>query len=175
VQIRTASSVCKLVNDKVKDWILSNTPEVIIVSQYITEEWNLDTTKYSLNFMQRNSKRVVLIGNNPIFPPTSVYGFWPNISLLQILINMSRGKEAVMFEPSIPIAKMDISGQFNNDSLLYWAKTKEISVLDPWSLFCDAIFCHRKIDNNWLYFDYNHLSKYGAELYFSRLAQILEK
>ena len=172
VQIISAESSCKLVNKKVKNWIILNKPEVIIVSQYITEKWNLDTTKDSLNFMQNNSKRVLLIGNNPIFPPTSVFGYWPNISLLQILINLSRGNDPVMFQQSIPITKMDTSGELNNDSLLYWAKTKGILVLDPWSLFCDAMYCHRKIGNNWLYFDYNHLSKYGADLYYSSLEQI---
>jgi hypothetical protein len=62
------------------------------------------------------------------------------------------------------IKSMDKTDFQASASLGEWARKNKIETLDLSSLFCNKLTCTRFSDGQWLYWDDDHLSVYGAAL-----------
>ena len=99
------------------------------------------------------SKNVILVLNTPVFPDRN--DFMVSRPLLMKPYNPPR---------EFAIKDMDKTNFYASASLGQWARKNRIDTLDLSSLFCNKLTCTRFRDGQWLYWDDDHLSVYGAAL-----------
>jgi hypothetical protein len=151
-------------NRQAVEWILRNTPNLIIVSQSITSESNLSDLKNALSAVHSIVPKILLIENTPIFPDGKDF-------------MVSRPLLMSPYEPpkSFLLTEMDLSGKYHSKQLAMWARSNGISTMDFTPLFCDEKICSRFSNGLWLYADTSHLSFDGAELTIPQIENFLKR
>ena len=155
---------CIKKNRRTVEWVLRNTPNVIIVSQSINSESNLSDLENALSTLHSIVPNILLIENTPIFPdgqdfmeprPLFMSPYEPPKSFLR--------------------TEMDSNGKYSSNQLAMWARSNGISTMDFTPLFCDEKICSRFSNGLWLYRDISHLSVYGAELTIPQIENFLKR
>jgi peptidoglycan/LPS O-acetylase OafA/YrhL len=146
------------------EWVLRNTPNVIIVSQSITSESNLSDLENALSTLHSIVPNILLIENTPIFPDGKDF-------------MVSRPLFMSPYEPpkSFLRTEMDSNGKYSSNQLAMWARSNGISTMNFTPLFCGEKICSRFSNGLWLYRDSSHLSIYGAELTIPQIANFLKR
>ena len=155
---------CLKNNRQAVEWILRNTPDVIIVSQLISSESNLSDLENGLSEIHSIVPNILLIENTPIFPDRKDF-------------MVSRPLFMTPYEPpkSFLLTEMASSGKYSSNQLAKWARSNGISTLDFTPLFCDEKICSRFSNGLWLYRDTDHLSLFGAELIIPQIKSFLKQ
>ena len=151
-------------NRQAVEWILRNTPNLIIVSQSITSESNLSDLKNALSAVHSIVPKILLIENTPIFPDGKDF-------------MVSRPLLMSPYKPpkSFLLTEMESSGKYHSNQLAMWARSNGISTMDFTPLFCDEKICSRFSNGLWLYADTSHLSLDGAELTIPQIENFLKR
>jgi hypothetical protein len=72
---------------------------------------------------------------------------------------------------SVSLSNIDEKSIKTNTYIANWARGKGVRVLNPWNTFCNNYQCTRFENGNWLYYDLQHLTPYGA----NKLKPLLEE
>lgn len=155
---------CIKKNRRTIEWVLRNTPDVIIVSQSITSESNLSDLENALSTLHSIVPHILLIENTPIFPDGKDF-------------MVSRPLFMSPYEPpkSFLRTEMDSNGKYSSNQLAMWARSNGISTMNFTPLFCGEKICSRFSNGLWLYRDSSHLSIYGAELTIPQIENFLKR
>ena len=155
---------CIKKNRRAVEWVLRNTPNVIIVSQSISSESNLSDLENALSTLHSIVPNILLIENTPIFPDGKDF-------------MVSRPLFMSPYEPpkSFLRTEMDSNGKYSSNQLAMWARSNGISTMDFTPLFCGEKICSRFSNGLWLYRDVSHLSVYGAELTIPQIENFLKR
>jgi peptidoglycan/LPS O-acetylase OafA/YrhL len=155
---------CIKSNIQAVEWIMEHTPDVIIVSQSISSEWNLSDLKNGLSVLRSIVPNILLIENTPIFPDGKDF-------------MVSRPLLMSPYEPpkSFLLTEMESIDKYSSNLLAMWAISNAISTIDFTSLFCGEKICSRFSNGLWLYRDTDHLSVDGAELTIPQIENFLKR
>jgi peptidoglycan/LPS O-acetylase OafA/YrhL len=156
------SEKCLTRNLQIYQWIRTNRPDMVIVSQYNGYFLDLKLVQEALLSIQPLTKKVVLIGNTPVFPDAR---FMQTTSILGPSYNAPK---------SYPIRKMDSENSIFSRELLNWARGEGMTAVDLNSLWCDSQKCIRFSKGKWLWSDRDHLSASGARIAEPRFAALLQ-
>ena len=133
------------------DWTKKNSPDLIIVSQFLQKKTDFKPHEEGILAFKKFSKKVLVVENTPVFPS--------GISNPRPLI-MGPSSPTKIFRDSEMISVSDK----NSEKLRTWANSHSIDSLNLNSLFCQNGICKRWDNGHWLYRDADHLSVYGASL-----------
>jgi peptidoglycan/LPS O-acetylase OafA/YrhL len=151
-------------NRQAVEWILRNTPDLIIVSQLISSESNLSDLENALSAIHSIVPNILLIENTPKFPDGKDF-------------MVSRSLLMSPYEPpkSFLLTEMESNSKYSSNQLAMWARGNGISTMDFTPLFCDKKICSRFSNGLWLYRDTGHLSVDGAELTIPQIENFLKR
>jgi hypothetical protein len=151
-------------NRQAVEWLLRNTPNLIIVSQSISSKSNLSDLENALSTIHRIVPKILLIEDTPVFPDGKDF-------------MVSRPLLMSPYEPpkSFLLREMESSGKYSSNQLAMWAKSNGISTMDFTPLFCGEKICSRFLNGLWLYRDTGHLSVNGAELTIPQIENFLKR
>jgi peptidoglycan/LPS O-acetylase OafA/YrhL len=151
-------------NRQAVEWLLRNTPNLIIVSQSISSDLNLSDLENALSAIHAIVPKILLIENTPVFPDGKNF-------------MVSRPLLMSPYEPtkSFLLTEMESSGEYSSNQLAMWARSKGISTMDFTPLFCGEKICSRFSNGLWLYRDADHLSVDGAELTIPQIENFLKR
>jgi peptidoglycan/LPS O-acetylase OafA/YrhL len=160
------SSLANCVNSflALEKWVLSNKPSVVVVSQYIRDDSNLNQLQSALLRLKLSVPNVLLIGNNPVFPGDDRF-----LEARPLIMPPAKPKKYFLN------SEMKISDEDKSNELLSWARSNQLDTLDIKPLFCDSIGCSRYSNGNWLYRDPSHLSVSGADLIIPKISEYFSK
>lgn len=144
---------CLAQNIKMLKWVGANKPSSIVVSQFVKQDSDQLELRSGLNLLKMNSDNLLLILNTPVFP--DVNNFMVSRPLTMKPYSPPKG---------FPIQSMVKTHMIASASLGQWARNNGITTLDFSPLFCSQLSCSRYASGNWLYWDDDHLSIYGASL-----------
>ena len=154
------SENCAMMNRRLLTWLDTAKPDLILVSQFINFDSDLEKFKVAIKSIQSKVTKVVIATNSPIFPDHE---------------DFMKSRPLVMkpYVPptSFPVSMMDTKDLDKSKKFQEWASTQKIPTIDFTSIFCDTERCIRKDRGEWLFRDANHFSVYGANL----LIPILDK
>lgn len=153
-----AYSDCAKKNILIYDWIKRNNPDVIILSDFITNNNELIRIKKVSSILKKMTPKLILIENNPIFPDENT--FFRSRTLLSQLFNPSYDLD---FDKFVPVNDMQLSYKRFADNLSFWARGNNLTTISSWDLFCSEFNCFRYGDGDWYFSDYNHFSIEGAK------------
>ena len=159
---KDADITCVNRNRKILDYVRSNKPQLIVLSQYYHKFNKISEVTKGIEELSKNSKRLLLIGNNPAWPDINQFG--------QRLPLIIREYSPIKVLPKTSFYSPD--NLFSNQVLNWGANQKNIKTLDPFQTLCNLDVCTRYKDDEWLYWDSHHLSLQGANefgLFFSSL------
>ena len=161
---RDASSI-NCINSflNLKKWIITNKPDVVVVSEYVRSDTNLNQLQNALSIIKLYVPHLLLIDNNPIFPGSDRF-------LEARPLIMPPAKPEKFFLKS----EMVIKDEVRSNEIGAWARDNEIDTMEIQSLFCNSTGCARFLDGNWLYRDPSHLSIAGANLIIPKLSDYLK-
>ena len=162
-------SDCTKQNVLVYDWIKWNKPDVIILSDFITNDKELMRIKKVSAILKKMTPKLILIENNPIFPDENT--FFRNRALLSQLVNPSYN---LNFDKFVPINDMQLDYKRLASNLSFWARGNNLITISSWNLFCDEFNCYRYGDGVWYFSDYNHFSIEGAKKLSPLLKTVLD-
>ena len=166
------SDTCISNNLRMKEWVLENQPDKIVISQFIrdlrldkknsTLDQQFSELKNAILYLQSISKKIIIIENNPIFPDDQDF-------MVPRPLVMPEYKAPKRFPRSeMQEVYKNISSQFSS-----WAQSNSIQTVNFTDIFCDSEFCNRFSNPNWLYYDVDHLSVFGAEKTVPELVKVL--
>jgi peptidoglycan/LPS O-acetylase OafA/YrhL len=160
------SSLANCVNSflELEKWVLLNKPNVVVVSQYIRSDSNINQLQSALQRLKSNVPNVLLIGNNPVFPGEDRF-----LEARPLIMPPAKPKKFFLN------SEMDIKDEAKSNELLSWARINQIDTLDIKTLFCESTGCSRYSNGNWLYRDPSHLSISGANLIVPKISEYLAK
>ena len=147
------SQACIERNRDIEEWINENRPELVLVSQFIYRGFDQYEMKSTLSSISKNSDRVVVLSNTPVFPDSRSF-------MVQRPLIMGPDKPRKWFKVDEMIEEHNKA----EDELLLWAKRNGIQTLDISSSFCNSRVCKRFSDSKWLYRDDDHLSIHAQKL-----------
>jgi len=147
------SENCLSQNYAIFNWIKTNKPAVVVVSQFIFRDSSQSDLRNALTTLHLAVPNLLLIENNPVFPDRKDF-------MVQRALILSPYKPAESFKQS----NMDTIDEYASSLLSNWARNNGISTMNFDSLFCKNEICTRYSENKWLYADTNHLSVDGAAL-----------
>ncbi|CAN2246152.1 COG1835 Predicted acyltransferases [actinobacterium SCGC AAA044-D11] len=162
---KEVSDECMDRNKEIMSWIEENTPDLVIVSQFIYKSSTQKDLREALLKLRSTTSNILLVENNPVFPDKKDF-------------MISR---PLLMKPHIPAKSFPISKMHNMDtkasnSFATWAKNNRIYTVDFSSLFCSTNECTRySKEKGWLYRDVDHFSVAGAELLRPQLTTFLLK
>ena len=157
------SKSCISRNRDIYGWVKTNSPKVIIVSQFIYRTSNQQDLKRSVLQLKKLVPKIVIVANNPIFPDENDF-------MVARPIIMNPYSAPLKFR----VQEMQFRDQAASTRFTSWASANGFETLIIWPFFCDNSFCHRFEKGKWLYFDDDHLSVTGANKIFPSLVDILE-
>jgi peptidoglycan/LPS O-acetylase OafA/YrhL len=163
-QEKKVRDICIKNNRQAVEWILRNTPNLIIVSQSISSESNLSDLENALSAIHSIVPNILLIENTPKFPDGKDF-------------MVSRSLLMSPYEPpkSFLLTEMESSSKYSSNQLAMWARGNGISTMDFTPLFCGKKICSRFSNGLWLYRDTGHLSVDGAELTIPQIENFLKR
>ena len=156
--IASMTNSCINVNLQMKDWVVKNNPNLIVISQFIRDTSNQDELRAAISELKSLGPNILLIENNPIFPDGKDF-------------MVSR---PIFMKPYIPPksylqSSMDIKDSRASNDLARWASDNGIETVNLEPLFCKFGRCNRYSQKGWLYIDRDHLSVEGANLTIPQL------
>jgi peptidoglycan/LPS O-acetylase OafA/YrhL len=157
-------SVCLSNNRVLLEWIESYEPSAIIVSQFIHSYSSQRHVREYLSLLRTISPNILIIENNPIFPDAEVF-MKPRPLIL------TTHMPAKVFQ----VSKMISTDEDASNNLALWARDNGISTLNVDSIFCGVSICRRFLNSQWLYWDDDHLSGYGASLVAPKILEYLNQ
>jgi peptidoglycan/LPS O-acetylase OafA/YrhL len=133
-------------------------PELTIVSKYwkVMDGKLVSGIEDYIRRFQSNSKRLVIIGQNPIFNASNTTT--PRNTLLTIV----HGARVNLGKRIEDRKNLDSQALIAGEAIKALARTLNSGYVDPSSILCNEKFCARWIQGGWLYIDNNHLSSLGA-------------
>lgn len=155
---------CLQMNLKMKEWVLLNKPETIIVSQYTRFNSTQSDLRDALLDLKKIVPSTMLIENTPVFPDGEDF-------MVRRPLVMS------VYSPpkNFPKHVMDLTDELASNQLAEWARSRNINTLNLNSLFCSSSFCVRYSDVGWLFGDSHHFSSAGVKLVVPALDSFLKK
>lgn len=157
-----ADITCVNRNRKILDYVRSNRPQLIVLSQYYHSFNKIGEVTKGIEELSKYSKRLLLIGNNPAWPDINQFG--------QRLPLIIRDYSAIKVLPKTSFYSSD--NLFSSQVLNWGTNQKNTITLDPFQTLCNLEVCTRYENDEWLYWDSHHLSLQGANkfgLFFSSL------
>jgi len=156
------SDSCLSFNLKMKDWVDSNKPDALIISQFAYKDSLQQKNKFNLIAPQSDLKqaliyyesiipKILLVGNVPEFPDLDLF-------MKRLPLVLSPYNPPKFFTKNQMISENQVA----SEKLILWANQNKIETLNPYLLFCDKFICSRFSDSVWLYRDDDHLSIDGA-------------
>jgi peptidoglycan/LPS O-acetylase OafA/YrhL len=158
------SDNCIKINKQMKNWVLKNRPEVIIVSQLVQSDYFQSDLRHALSTLHAIVPNILLIENSPVFPDVDNF-------MISRPLFMDPYKPPKTFKTS----EMQMKDKDASDQLANWAKKNGISTINFYSLFCTKETCTRYAGSDWLYHDDDHFSVAGAELTIPQLTAFLKR
>jgi len=154
---------CISSNRKLLKWIESYKPSAIIVSQFVHSFSSQLEIRNFLALLRSISPQILLIENNPVFPDGSFF----------------MKSRPLIFPSSTPPKLFPVSEMLTIDvgasnELALWARNNGITTLNADSIFCDTYFCSRFSNSQWLYWDDDHLSAFGAALIAPKISEFVQ-
>ena len=151
--VRGISKNCIEVNLQMKKWVELNSPNVIIVSEFIKSQYSLSDLKAALLALKSLSSNLLVIENSPVFPDERDF-------------MVARPIIMAPYEPpkSFPESEMQIKDVAASKKISEWASMHGIDTMNIDSLFCESKLCSRYSGGEWLYRDSDHLSVVGGQL-----------
>jgi hypothetical protein len=170
-QIKNAlNPSCVRENLRMLQWVRINKPSITIVSQYVRRDSEQQQLRDGLDQLKMYSVNLLLVLNTPVFPDRDDF----MVSRPLVMKPYNPPKE-------FAIQRMEKVDMFASASLGEWARETGIATLDLWPLFCNQLRCSRYGNGEWLYWDDDHLSVFGAALaepklrnYFLSLSKVVE-
>jgi peptidoglycan/LPS O-acetylase OafA/YrhL len=135
------------------EWIAQNTPEVVIVSNYLGNYSDIELIYRAILKIKSTGVKVVLIENNPVFPDKGKFG-----ERLPVILKPYTPPK------SFPLSEMNLAGDLASNTLVDLAMESGVEVINVNTIFCKFEICYRWLNGKWLYGDDNHLSLAGAKL-----------
>lgn len=137
--------------------------DLIIISQFITRESNLDLIKLELELISRIGANLLLIENTPVWPDKVWFNF--NSPIIK------------KYDPPkwYPESAMDQTNHVASKKLANWFQNLGHSTLNLNEVYCQRGICSRFSQGKWLFFDNNHLSIFGASLSIPTIESELSK
>lgn len=145
---------CEAYLNMVTNYISENEVTLIIAQRSSQEQWpNQETTRNllkSIDYLSRYATKIYVISPNPEFRK-----------------GMSQGSLSSLFSNNGESDRIDLMKASFEDLKMLQASIKKtkISIVDSISMFCDIESCSYKKSGKYLYWDSNHLSRDGANLY----------
>jgi hypothetical protein len=155
---------CLTNNLEMKEWVLENMPDAIVVSQFIQNNSPQKELRSALLSLRNAVPSVLLIQNNPIFPDKDKF-------MVARPIIVSPYVPPKQFKKSL----MQTIDKKASDSWATWARENGISTMSFDNLFCDNQVCRRFSETGWLYMDDDHFSVAGANLAIPQLREYLDR
>jgi len=152
----TLGDKCVKLNERILAWIVNNKPDLIIISEFIASEARKLNSQRTLLMLQELSQKVLIVGNNPVFPDKNDF-----MVARPIILSPYDPNSSPKFFPKF---KMNLHVKILSDELSVWARLNGFETLNLWPLFCNDKYCTRYNETGWLYFDSDHLSNNGAAL-----------
>jgi peptidoglycan/LPS O-acetylase OafA/YrhL len=150
---KSLSDECLEQNLNILEWVKTNRPSLIVISQYVLAEYSQSDLRNTLMVLQSVTPNILLIENTPVFPDESRF-------MVRLPLLFPRYDPPKTFLRS----KMHLRDNFASDELGDWARANQIDTVNLSSLFCSDDLCNRFSDAGWLYSDDDHLSLEGAKL-----------
>lgn len=155
---------CIEINKEMLEWVRINSPDAVLVSQFIRSSYDLEGLQRALMALKSLTKNLAVIENNPIFPDEKDFMI----------------PRALVMKPYDPpktyrVNEMNITDVEASDYLINWAEENNIKSLSFNTLFCNQFECSRYSGSNWLYRDDNHFSVEGARLTVPILSNYLRR
>lgn len=155
--------VCTIHNNLVLNWIEKNKPSLVILSNYLDGDSNLQSIKGAIKQVIASGSEVLLLGNIPVFPDSETY--MKRRPLLTQLLEPHRNTPV-----SFPLDKMRTLEKRISQDLIQWSIDQQIDSVTFENVFCSEAKCSRFFGGEWLYWDNHHLSIAGAQ----RIEKILQ-
>jgi len=155
------SSDCLFHNLETLKWIKSNSPDLVIVSQYNGSFLPQRDIRKGVETIKRHSDRVHIVGNTPVFFDRR---FMTHPAIFQ---HPYKPKSVV------PRNEMDQRNVSISNDYLNWAKGSGHSASDLNNLWCTSTDCRRRDGAGWYFFDRDHLSVHGASLALPHFRELL--
>jgi hypothetical protein len=150
---KSLSDECLEQNLNILEWVKTNKPSLVVISQYVLAESSQSDLRNTLTVLQSITPNILLIENTPVFPDESRF-------MVRLPLLFPRYDPPKTFLQS----KMHLRDNFASDELGDWARANQIDTVNLSSLFCSDDLCNRFSDAGWLYSDDDHLSLEGAKL-----------
>lgn len=158
-----ANSKCISMNLKMREYVIKNRPDAIIVSQYLHNSSSFIEIQSALLELKSLTSNILIIGNHPIFPYDKYF------MKLNTILKFNYEPQKIVNENFMH--KIDEESSINH---LIWAERNGIKTENFKELFCKNGVCSRFSDGKWLYRDMSHLSIYGADLTVPFFTEYLE-
>jgi peptidoglycan/LPS O-acetylase OafA/YrhL len=155
---------CIEINNQMKKWVLQNTPDLVIVSQFVYSDSNQGDLRDALSSLKLIIPNVLLVENNPVFPDVKDF-------MVSRPIVMPAYKPPKSFQQSM----MQTEHVNASHLLANWARGNGIFTISFDSLFCKKRVCNRYSNKGWLYRDDDHFSVVGAALTIPQLSAFLKR
>jgi len=146
-----------------KKWIITNKPDIVVVSEYIRSDTNINELQNALSIIKSYVPQLLLIENNPIFPGNDRF-----LEARPLIMPPANPKKFFLKSEMISV------DEATSNEIGAWARDNEIDTMEIQSLFCNSTGCTRFLDGNWLYRDPSHLSIAGANLIIPKLSDYLK-
>ncbi len=158
------SDDCLRINNEMRNWVLKNRPNVIIISQFVYSNLPQVNFRNTLLTLKSIVPNILLIENTPVFPDGKDF-----------MIPRPLIMSAYQAPKSFKLSEMQTKDKNASNQLASWARTNAISTMNLDALFCAKEDCTRYAGSDWLYIDDNHLSVAGAALAIPKLSNFLKR
>jgi peptidoglycan/LPS O-acetylase OafA/YrhL len=154
-QLKSTSNLrnhCLLINRRIIEDIAERKPNAILVSQAISNDWDIKPVLDAILRLKAYSPHVSVLGSTPVFPD-------PNRFMKSM---------PILVPPYVPPKEfnlnfMDTSPFEVSKKMATWSNRNGIDFLPTIPIFCDDVSCKRWNSRGWLYRDSDHLSVLGAQ------------
>jgi peptidoglycan/LPS O-acetylase OafA/YrhL len=142
---------CIKINRKMAAYVADKKPDLIVVSQFITDTSDIKELTEALLLLKKNSK-VVVVENIPVFPDGE---FMKTLPLIMRQYNPPFAFRASQMNKDFEVA---------NQNYVELVQAEGIETIKLNDLFCNSGTCVRYFKGEWLYRDTSHLSESGGNL-----------
>lgn len=143
---------CTDKNNEILEFITSESPELVLLSQSIWPGINVESAINSIKSLEAVSNKLVILNQTPVFKDSR---FMNPGTLFQKPYDPPK----YMYVDLLQEPYMKLANEIYNVS-----NYEHTTVLDLNHNYCDGLKCYRFISKGYLYRDLNHLSPLGASL-----------
>lgn len=146
------SNDCLIHNNRTLDWIKSEKPNLVVISQY------------NGAFLPQREIRSAVLTIKSLVPDVHLVGNTPVFSDRRYMTHPALFQPPYKFKSEIPISEMDRSNVEISERFLSWGKANGVTSSDLSALYCTPSHCTRSNHGALLFSDRDHLSVDGANL-----------